>query len=359
MPRVRIFSVDAEHTTAKYFYRCIESRPTLTAEYSDYEQSLSSLKKDDLFFFIDPAPRSWPVGFEYLSGPSSAYLIDVHINLRGRMLWAPFFDVLFVAQKDYVSKFIDAGFPSVFWLPLACDPQVHCVPAARRDLDVGFVGNIGVKGSFRYETLSNVLPQFRTNDYNQFHTPHEMAEVYGRSKIVLNASINGDLNMRVFEALASGALLVTDRIQNGLSDCFLEDVHYVGFSSAQEASDKIDYYLAHVAERESIARNGQTLALAEHTYSHRWQFITNLINSGVVLSGAAPVRHYSARQRDKAYARIYEQLHLPLKVWQLISPLKNGLGKAFLLPVWIRATAKKLRRRVQVPLSFVNISKLL
>ena len=49
-----------------------------------------------------------------------------------------------------------------------------------------------------------------------------MGRIYSESKIVLNASINGDLNMRVFEALTSGALLVTDRIENGLDTLFAQ-----------------------------------------------------------------------------------------------------------------------------------------
>ena len=56
------------------------------------------------------------------------YLIDAHQNLEIRMAYAPFFDFIFVAQKDYVSAFKEAGFSNVFWLPVACDPDVHCRP---------------------------------------------------------------------------------------------------------------------------------------------------------------------------------------------------------------------------------------
>ena len=39
---------------------------------------------------------------------------------------------------------------------------------------------------------------------------HEMANVYRKSRIVFNQSVRNDLNMRVFEGMAAGALMVTD-----------------------------------------------------------------------------------------------------------------------------------------------------
>ena len=47
--------------------------------------------------------------------------------------------------------------------------------------------------------LRAVLPQFATNDVSRSYNPQQMGEVYSRSKIVFNKSINGDLNMRFFE----------------------------------------------------------------------------------------------------------------------------------------------------------------
>jgi len=44
----------------------------------------------------------------------------------------------------------------------------------------------------------------------------QMAETYSASKIVFNCSLKKDVNMRVFEALASGSLLLTnDLSENG------------------------------------------------------------------------------------------------------------------------------------------------
>ena len=50
-------------------------------------------------------------------------------------------------------------------------------------------------------------------------TPAEMFSIYQNSKIVFNYSFKNDVNMRIFEALGSGALLMTNRIvNNGIED---------------------------------------------------------------------------------------------------------------------------------------------
>jgi hypothetical protein len=104
-----------------------------------------------------------------------------------------------------------------------------------------------------------------------------MGEIYSRSKIVFNKSINRDLNMRFFEGLASGALLVTDRIGNGLADVAQEGVHYVGYDTAEEAIEKIGYYLTHEDERAAIAARGQALAFERHTYAARLATILDVV----------------------------------------------------------------------------------
>jgi hypothetical protein len=138
--------------------------------------------------------------------------------------------------------------------------------------------------SFRYESskpralLEHVLVRFGTNDYKRLYSPKEMGAVYSRSKIVFTKSINGDVNMRFFEALTSGALLVTDRIGSGLSALTTEGVHNVGYDSAEEAEHQIAYFLAHDEERKATAKAGQMLVLERHTYAQRLQTILETVD---------------------------------------------------------------------------------
>jgi Glycosyl transferases group 1 len=222
----------------------------------------------DAVLVIDPCLTS-PGALRRIDSPVIGVLIDVHQELSIRLAYARYFDHVFVAQPDYLPQFRALPHPSTHWLPLACDPDVHFIPGQERIHEVGFVGKFGVRGSGRFDTLTRVLEQFVTNDTTRTYSPREMGAIYSRSKIVFNKSINGDLNMRFFEGLAAGALVVTDRIGNGLADVAREGEHYVGYSSVEEAIAVIRHYLAHDGEREAIARRGQAHAFTHHTYASR------------------------------------------------------------------------------------------
>lgn len=270
MPRIHVLLAEESHSTGYYFVAAAKAAG-IPVSLDSEGRELPAMDREDLLLYVDPGPRRLPIGIDHTQCVRAAYLIDVHLDLQSRLELAPLFDILFVAQRDYVDEFRRRGHLNTRWLPLACDPSIHHVPGLTRDIDVGFVGKLGARGTPRRALLSGVLPRFRTNDFRLFYKPTEMGKVYNRSKIVFNASISGDVNMRVFEALAAGALLVTDRIGNGLADLFVEGEHYVGYSSLPEALDRIGYYLRNTSDRERIALVGQALVFARHTYAHRWE----------------------------------------------------------------------------------------
>jgi len=309
--KIHLFSDASNHSTARYFERAVSaSIGDESLVCWDQIPSMGDLQADDVLFFVDPPP-DWPLGLENAPCLTVMYLVDVHQDIDTRLRMSHFFDMVFVAQKDYVAKFHELGHKNTYWLPLACDPGIHNLSSESRPFDVGFVGKLGVWGSPRYKILTTVLPRYHTNDYNIFYAPSEMAKLYGESKIVFNASINGDLNMRLFEALASGALLVTDRIENGLPELFEEGIHYVGYSTIDEAIKKINYYLANPLERENIALEGQRVALAHHTYLHRWEEIAKLSHGKF---GQAPARTYSRKTLADIYSAIFVSLRLPKRI---------------------------------------------
>jgi glycosyltransferase involved in cell wall biosynthesis len=336
--RIHIFSVGDEHTTARYFERVLHAAGQ-SFTYCDKVPDFKAIDAGDLFFFIDPAP-DWPIGLERIPCTSVAYLIDVHLDLASRLRLSQFFDVVFVAQKDFVSAFESIGHPNVHWLPVACDPTTHSHPHAVRQFDVGFVGKLGQQGTWRNDVLTTVLPHYKTNEYNKFYSPRAMADVYGQSKIVVNASINGDVNMRLFEALASGALLITDRIKNGLDELFLEGIHFVGYTTVEEAIKKIDYYLANTEERMKIAAAGQELALDSHTYRHRWTDIEKIATTS---EKQAPAREAIKSELGRLYAEIFVSLQKP---WRIHGVLRHYGPSVPLLSNFLRAWGRWLNSRV-------------
>jgi hypothetical protein len=84
------------------------------------------------------------------------------------------------------------------------------------------------------------------------------ADIYAESIVSFNASLNGDLNFRVFEVLSAGGCLLTDRLgpESGLGLLLEEDVHYVGYDTPDELVDKARELLQHPDRALEIARAG-------------------------------------------------------------------------------------------------------
>lgn len=291
--RLGIGRIPAAHNTALYFEQASRAAGHAVSV-TQMAEAVGTAGPFDFFLAVDP----WFEGERILPGlacPTAVVLIDVHRDLPTRAMFARLFDHVFVAQREQAAV-IARTHDSVHWLPLAGDPAVHFVPDLPRDIDVGFVGKLGAPGTERHAVLSHVLGRFRTNDYARPHTPWEMGQVYSRSRIVFNKSIGGDVNMRVFEALAAGALLVTDRIGNGLDELLTEGEHFVGYDTAEEAVAQIERYLADEAERARIAQAGQDLLRARHTYDARLARILDVVREAGA-ARPAPVRHVSPARR--------------------------------------------------------------
>ena len=74
---------------------------------------------------------------------------------------------------------------------------------------------------------------------------------------------NNAINSRVFEALACGCLLFTDK-NKFMSKVFKNDKHVVYFNSKNDLKKKIDYYLLNTRAAYKIAKNGNRLLIKKH-----------------------------------------------------------------------------------------------
>lgn len=339
---VNIFSHSEEHTTARHFFNAIKNSGICVHYYINIKD-IKKFGKDDIFFFIDPV-SDWPIGLEKLNCISIAYLIDVHQDLGLRINQSYFFDKVYVAQKDYLNYFNQNCLNNTKWLPLAgasylLENNIDCL----REKNVSFIGSYGPKSSLRNTVIKKIIKRFPENITNKYTRPQEMMSYYQNSKIVFNISINGDLNMRFFEALLGGALLVTNRIQNGLSDLFIEDVHYVGYSTPEEAINKIEYYLANDNKRKSIAKNGNSLVKKFHTYEKRWDEIYSDI--GINLKKNSRFNLYNNKELLKIYSEIYLALRKPIKILKIF--LLYGMSISAVI-IFIHAILRSINQYVPI-----------
>ena len=227
--------------------------------------------KPDLFLWIESGVQYPVEGLADLACPKACYLIDTHIDkgsdhrVEAHLEWARPFDYVFLAQRTYLQRFLDSGL-NAYWLPLAADPEIHQDQRIERVHSVGFVG------SLNQERRVALLERLQTT-----HTTHiercflqDMARVFSSSKIVFNNALNNDLNMRVFEAMACGALLLTDPAPgSGLEHFFKDGEHLAIYREDSEILELADRWLANPGEREALSKAGQAEVLAHHTYDHR------------------------------------------------------------------------------------------
>jgi len=239
---------------------------------------LQSLEKPDLILEIDGYGLYHLKDYKKLNIPVAYWAIDSHIpakrNFQKKI--AEDFNYIFVAQKRYVDEFKKINRNS-FWLPLACDPEIHRQYPVEKKFDIGFVGSLNKSLHPERVKLLNYLAKkynviARSNVYME-----EMAKIYSYAKIGFNRSLAGDLNMRVFEIMSCGTMLLTDNIGNGIEELFEDRKHLVLYNNLGDLDEKVRHYLENEEEREAIAGAGRKEVLDRHTYEHRMDYLIKTI----------------------------------------------------------------------------------
>jgi len=274
-------------TTGTHCLRALKKRTVTVHHFQPSQLEGVSPGDFDLYLWVDDGlryeiprrlcPRAW-------------WAIDTHLDFAWYRERAPEFDLVFTAQRDGAARLEREGIHAT-WLPLACDPAVHCKLDVPKQFDMSFVGN-ALPGK-RTELLA-LIRQHYGNTFIGRRYGLEMAETYSASRIVFNRSVGNDVNMRVFETLACGSLLLTnDLADNGQDELFLDGVHLATYRDPEELLDKIAYYLKREEVRERIASAGCEEVLAKHTYEHRMEqllrAVTGCIPTGNVQATASAV----------------------------------------------------------------------
>jgi hypothetical protein len=214
-----------------------------------------------------------PQGLEKVSIPTVSFQSDTYAYTRRRIRWSMLFDYAVLFHPGFEAQFRNAGHPRVITWSHAADPQLFSVHQRQRTFEVGWVGRSdGNLYKDRRAVLSDLSRNFRMNDFTRFHSPEELAEVFSRSKIIFNVARDDypqDANMRVFEVMASGALLITRRPSELTLFGFEEGVHFVGYNRPEEVVGLARQYLNDEVTRSRIAQTAREKVLREHTYDNR------------------------------------------------------------------------------------------
>lgn len=104
-----------------------------------------------------------------------------------------------------------------------------------------------------------------------------MAKIFSESKIVFNNAVRNDLNMRLFEAMSTGTLLLTDNAKNsGQDEMFVpnEDLAVYNDNTILNAAN---FFLENNELREAIADRGKQIVQNAHKYEDRTNEMMKLI----------------------------------------------------------------------------------
>ncbi len=230
----------------------------------------------DAYLRVDDGDYKYDIPHSHLK-PSFFYASDVHLKKPFAAIRkiAPFYDHVFCAQYSGYLRLERIYKGKVSWLPHACDDELHKDLAVKRELDIAFVGNDG--GIPRKFLLQEIRERYPSS-YIGNASYRDIAGIYSRAKIGFNYSIADDINMRMFEVMACGAMLLTNHIDdNGFDEIFKDRKNLTTYKSPKELFSLVEYYLKNVPERERIAEAGKKLVISEHTYLKRTEYILKVI----------------------------------------------------------------------------------
>lgn len=255
--------------------------------------------RPDLLFVVHgrrfcqhPFAHQWP---RYFGARSSAvWLLDEPYEVDDTATFSPRFDHVFVSDPATLHRH-----PNATYLPVCYDPHVHKPGAYPRIHKVGFVGG----GNATRERYLSALARAGVLDYviggdwsdeainalclSRNVRPDVTAGLYGATRIVLNVfrethHFNREniaatsLNPRVYEALACGALVVSEWRPE--IDTLVPELPT--FKTEAECVALVHDLLADPEKAEAI-RATCAERLAPHTYAARLQTVMQTVRSAV------------------------------------------------------------------------------
>lgn len=229
------------------------------------DQLPNKTRPDVIVAFDNSAPNIY-VGLDETQIPTVFYSVDTHHHVNIHKYLAGMFDYTFVAQKDFIKDFEAVG-QTAEWMPLYASRYMDS--SNEKKFGAVFVGNLDKKLNpdrvAFFDALKEKVPVYCW--VGQYW------EVFPFSEIVMNQTVKGDLNFRVFEAMMSGAMLLTEKSENGLLDLFTPDVHLAVYDKGNEhqAAELIKAYLADLKICRRIGEAGRNEILKKHLPKHRAQ----------------------------------------------------------------------------------------
>ncbi len=316
MERVSLSFGNEAHTTAWHLERAM-TRLGIEVFVEGPGHSRPPAPGDTPLIWVESGLHWLPLSLtEETPRPSVAWAIDTHRVGRWRSLLPRAFGGVGFAQRRAAlhASTGPPGHGTARWVPLAAPMDLARPDDALSDrpFDVGFIGQAPA-GSRRAAILTALSQHMTVYQPPGRVTPAQMMEVYGRSKIVLNIPLAGELNMRVFEAAASRATLLCAPTDDLASILPPEAFHLV---ESDEPQAWVEAAVAALGAEgsQSVADAAYGAVRSAHTYDHRAE----------ALLGLATASRSPRQARSRAMAMMLAELGQRRLVQRLpLSPVER------------------------------------
>ncbi|MEI6827416.1 MAG: glycosyltransferase [Desulfuromonadales bacterium] len=184
--------------------------------------------------------------------------------------------------RQHLHWFMAAGFTNFLWEPsfFGSYTQTALNSFKNRSEWFTFCGSTSShpRRAKLLECLKSNIPDFGKYEV----TRQQMGEIVKNSWLCLNNSLNSDFNMRCFEVIADGGLLVTDRLSrySGFFDVFTPGYNCLIYDSPEELIEIVESrrLLRQVAP--VIAENSHKLYWSQHEPTMAWGRFIDAIRKG-------------------------------------------------------------------------------
>ena len=305
----------------------------------------------ELLLYPDSPTTMIPEDLAQSETRTACFQIDVFSKPDWKAFWSALFDYVFVFHPKFDRYFAKYGHSRVFLLPHAVSAAAYAanIDNERSD-DIAWVGRIDRE---LYRTRRQLLPllaaRYKMNDWQRSYPENEIRNVYHQAKVAVNIGRDDypqDANLRCFEAMASGALLLTSLPTELELMGFKIGVHFMGYSSERELFQIVDRLLADEDKRRQITDAARTLVMRDHTYDARAQTILKVLESDAN-ELFAPARNWNSSRVDFVYLHYHCKRGSPSIAKTLFkrllrnSPLLALRGLPLLLRRWQHDHSKR------------------
>ncbi|HKP94378.1 MAG TPA: glycosyltransferase [Fibrobacteria bacterium] len=220
------------------------------------------------------SPEYLPIPCDVASFPGTRILLITDWNMCLRFLpdLCALFDFCFVDWPGY-RLLRAAGIANVHHQPLfGHDPAAFFLrdgpfQGGDRNLEVSFCGNLNAGMHRERNRLLARLCKWGARRPFRVHLGQAFgaayADILGRSRLVFNYSIRGEANMRLYEAMACGAVPLVEAGNLEVPRLFQPDRHYFGYEP-DRLEERLESLLAD-PERIEAAAAEASAAVASHT----------------------------------------------------------------------------------------------